>query len=165
MRARWIGWPLVVAAGAVAAYLRPVIRLRVEIVEVDVTAAAFVDWFRGQVSEEALVIAEDDSAVVAGFSGRAGRFSYRTTEAVRFAADAVRFEHLQGPFAECEELFTVQRTEDTTTVEHSGHFRMRYGLVGWVLGVFVVRPTFEQHVADRMLQMQRTLDEASDIRS
>jgi hypothetical protein len=39
-----------------------------------------------------------------------------------------------------------------TVVTHDGTFTMQMGLFGWLLGVTVVRPTFERHVAAHMAQ-------------
>lgn len=160
MRVRPVAWPIAAAGVVVTSYLQPVIRLRPERVEVPATAAAIAGWFRAQITEHADVIAGDGAVVVARFSGRAGRFDYRTTEVVRFVGDAVRFEHLRGPFAECDEQFTLQPGPTGTVVEHSGHFRMRWGLPGWGLGLLAVRPAFERHVADRMIALQASLSDA-----
>lgn len=57
--------------------------------------------------EEAHVESSGPDEVVARFAGRAGPFSYRTLEAVRFNDQAVSFEHLEGPLRSCAERCTA----------------------------------------------------------
>lgn len=141
------------AAAIAAARVQPAIPLRPDAVDVPVAHGDVVDWFSTQVDEHADVIARDEAVAVARFAGRAGPFTYRTVEVVELTTDGVRFEHLRGPFAACEEWFDLRPVGSTTVIEHRGHFRMQYGVAGWIFGLLAVRPAFEQHVAHRLRSM------------
>lgn len=117
------------------------------------SAADVVADFKQKLLEEADVESPRPDEVVARFAGRAGPFSYRTLEAVRFNDQAVTFEHLEGPFRSCAERFVVRDGPSGSTVAHEGTFTMRGGLGGWLLGVTVVRPLFERLVADELARM------------
>ncbi len=39
----------------------------------------------------------------------------------------------------------------------NGHFSMRGGLAGWLFGLLLVRPAFEKHVREHLLQTQQEL--------
>jgi hypothetical protein len=117
------------------------------------TATDVVARFRRKILEQPDVESLGPDEVVARFAGRAGPFSYRTREAVRFNGHAVTFEHLDGPFQSCAERFIVRDSAGGATVAHEGTFTMRGGLAGWVLGVVVIRPLFERLVADELTRM------------
>jgi hypothetical protein len=96
------------------------------------------------------VVREGD-AVVARFAGRAGIFRYQTVELVRFSGHTVTFGHLHGPFRTCDEVFEfVPAADGGHTCEHRGTLVMRGGLLGWLLGILVIRGLFGRHVAQHM---------------
>lgn len=99
------------------------------------------------------VIAADEHRVVRRFAGTAGRFLYQTVEIVSFQDDAVTFEHLRGPFAECREHSRLAPAGAGTRLTHSGSFRLRGGLWLWPLALCGVRPAFEHHVRHHLDQM------------
>ena len=81
---------------------------------------------------------------------------------VRFSDRRVTFQHLSGPFRAAEESFDVVTLPDgSTALEHRGHFVMRLGLVGWILGRLVVRRMFEALVASHMAQLANGTADAS----
>ena|GEM_PF-1426673 len=97
------------------------------------------------------VLVRDGDAAVARFAGRAGIFRYETVELIRFSDQGVSFEHLHGPFRRCAERFDLVTLDDGSNgIEHRGYFVMRGGLLGWVLGMLVVRRVFDEHVASHL---------------
>lgn len=96
------------------------------------------------------VLLEAGDALVARFSGTAGAFSYATVEVVSFTQDEIRFEHLGGTFAACTERFLLGELEGRTRIVHVGEFRLRGGLVAWLLAGRAVRSGFEAHVAQHL---------------
>lgn len=86
--------------------------------------------FKQRLLAEADVESSGPDEVVARFAGRAGPFSYRTREAVRFESQAVTFEHLEGAFRSCAERFVVRDGPSGSNVAHEGTFTMRGGLAG-----------------------------------
>jgi len=109
--------------------------------------------FRERLGTSGDILVADPDRVVARFTGKAGTFRYETVELIGFEADRVTFEHLQGPFRQCHERFRVTPTSGGgSVVTHEENFTMRLGLIGWLLGVMVVRPTFEHHVAAHMAE-------------
>lgn len=145
------GW-WVAALCLAALGVRPSVALRRFEVTFDCSPAEAVEAFERKLLETA-VESSRPGEVVARFEGRAGPFSYRTREVVRFTDRAVAFEHLQGPFRSCAERFVIASNGSSTTVAHEGTFTMHGGLLGWLLGIAVVRPFFERVVADELLGM------------
>ncbi len=109
---------------------------------------------RAQVDGAPNVLGRSADSLVATFSGRAGGFRYRTVELVRFKDRRVTFEHLSGPFQSAEESFDLVSLPDGSgALEHRGHFKMRFGLIGWIFGRLVVRRIFEALVAAHMARL------------
>ncbi len=127
----------------------PPITLPVHRVRLEPSPEAVLAELREDVGARALV--QDADAVVARFAGRAGIFRYETVELVRFAERSVTFEHLHGPFRRCDERFDfVPVADGGHACEHRGTFVMRGGLLGWLLGILVIRGVFGRHVAQHM---------------
>ena len=102
------------------------------------------------------VLVQDADAVVARFAGRAAIFRYETVELIRFSDQGVSFEHLHGPFRHCAERFALVTLDDGSQgLEHGGSFVMRGGMLGWVLGLLVVRRVFDEHVGSHMQALAR----------
>jgi len=97
-------------------------------------------------ADESQILARGPDRMVRRFSGSEGRFSYKTVEVVRFFDDAVTFEHLAGPFAECNERFQFTEIPAGTQLTHSGYFRLRGGLWTLPLAAGPVKKAFEKHV-------------------
>jgi hypothetical protein len=141
------------AGSAAALSIRPAVPLRPHAVRTDDPPSAVLDHLRQQLEAQGDAVAADGQRIVIHFAGEAGMFRYRTVELVSFLPDAVTFEHLRGPFKECRERFHVTPgSGGGSVVTHDGTFTMRMGLFGWLLGVTVVRPSFERHVAAHMAQ-------------
>ncbi|HZU75339.1 MAG TPA: hypothetical protein VFA70_01155 [Dehalococcoidia bacterium] len=93
-----------------------------------------------------VVVAQHDQ-IVARFSGRAGPFQFHTVELIRFADREITYEHLGGTFLACRERFVLRPADGgSTRIEHSGVFKLRGGLPGWMLGRLVVKRWFEDYV-------------------
>ena len=141
------------AGGVAALWIRPAVALRPHTVRTGDAPCTVRERFRRQLEVHGDIVATDGQRIVARFAGEAGMFRYHTVELVSFLPDAVTFEHLRGPFNECRERFHVTpRAGGGSVVTHDRTFTMRLGLLGWLLGVTVVRPTFERHVAAHMAQ-------------
>lgn len=156
---RWTGvtrWVIAMVAGAALARALtiasgPPIRLRPHRVRVDSPAERVLADLQAGMDSAANVVLRSEDGIVARFGGRAGGFSYRTLELVRFTDRKVSFEHLQGPFKSCMETFDVVELENGhQLLEHRGHFVMRGGIAGWVFGRLMVRRLFEGVVASHM---------------
>ncbi len=108
---------------------------------------------RAEVDGAPNVLVRSPDSLVATFSGQAGGFRYRTVE-LGFTDRRVTFEHLSGPFQSAEESFDLVSLPDGgTALEHRGHFKMRFGLLGWIFGRLAVRRMFEALVATHMAQL------------
>lgn len=125
------------------------IALRPHTVEVRASRERVLARLRERLSAGDVLLASGD-AVVARFSGRAGVFRYATIELVTFTSDEVRFEHLGGTFTSCSERFLLHEAEGCTQIEHVGEFRLRGGLVAWLLAGRAVRTGFKSHVAQQL---------------
>ncbi len=97
------------------------------------------------------------SRVVRRFRGSAGRFRYTTVELIDLGGDSLRFKHLRGPFLPCEESIQVEAAAVGCRLVHTGRFSMRGGLVGWLFGLLLVRPAFEEHVRQHLQQTRQEL--------
>ncbi len=148
----WLGRLVLGTLGMVAIARRiptPPIALPVRRVRLARTPEEALAQLRDDVAARALV--QEADAVVARFAGRAGIFRYETVELVRFAERSVTFEHLHGPFRRCDERFDfVPVADGGHACEHRGTFVMRGGLLGWLLGILVIRGVFGRHVAQHM---------------
>ncbi len=133
--------------------VRPEVKLRSERVSVALGPQEVMESMRGRFESNPDVIVSGRDGIVARFAGRAGPFSYRTTEVVSFDPGGVGFDHITGPFASCTERFEVTGSGRASEIEHNGRFVMRGGLLGWVLGIGPVRQAFENHVGQHMRQM------------
>lgn len=139
---------LVALGAGVSLRFRPAIELRPLAVEAHEEPAELIARMRSSLASGDNVLVTGADALVARFAGRAGPFRYRTVELVTFARDEVRFEHLGGTFDSCHERFAFRRVEGgATRIEHGGAFTIRGGLLGWLVGMLVVRGLFEAHVA------------------
>lgn len=134
-----LGWK---AAGKVS----PTIPFRPRAVVAPAQPGELVERMRDRL-RGADVLVDGGDRLLARFSGRAGPLRYRTLELVTFAPGEVRFDHLGGSFRACSERFAFRGEGGQTRVEHSGSFTMRGGLLGWALGLLLVRRLFEEHVA------------------
>ena len=125
------------------------IALRPHTVEVRASRERVAARLREKLCEGDVLLASGDT-VVARFSGRAGVFRYATVELVTFTPNEVRLEHLGGTFASCSERFLLHEAEERTQIEHVGEFRLRGGLVAWLIAGRAVRTGFESHVAQQL---------------
>lgn len=138
--AAWFSLGLAAAAGA--SRCRPTLTLRRSEVAVAIGSH---------------VLARTESGVIRRFQDRAGSFRYTTVELVDVSASSVTLEHLRGPFLACAETIEVQPTAHGCRLVHTGRFPMRGGLAGWLVGLLLVRPAFEKHVREHLLQTQQEL--------
>lgn len=139
---------LLAVVGSLAALaVRPRVQLARDSVVVDVPAAELIDVFRERfASSPDDTLAAEPDRLVRRFSGTEGPFTFKTVELVRYEEDAITFEHLAGPFAECNERFEFAETDAGTRLTHSGSFRLRGGLWTAALAVGPVKKAFETHV-------------------
>src|SRR5690242_12919343 len=97
------------------------------------------------------VLVREDDRIVDRFGGTEGGLAFHTVELITFAGQEVTFEHLGGTFYGCWERFWVQPAgQAKTELAHEGWFAMRGGLVGWLLGIAIVRRLFVKNVEQAM---------------
>ena len=136
------------AAGAVGAtFVRPRIKLDEDSVEVGLAPAEMLAGLRDRFAASPDdILASEPDRMVRRFAGSEGRFSYKTVEVVRFSETAVTFEHIAGPFSECNEEFQLTEIPGGTRLTHTGTFRLRGGLWTLPLAAGPVKKAFESHV-------------------
>ena len=138
---------LMPAASVAALFVRPRVELARDSIEVQATPEELMETFRKRFSDSPDdILAMEDDRLVRRFAGSEGKFTFNTVEVVRYEKAAITFEHLAGPFAECNERFDFEATPSGTTLTHSGHFRLRGGLWTAPLAVGPVKKAFESHV-------------------
>jgi hypothetical protein len=144
--------PLLAYAVASFAALRwtPTVTLAEDTVVIEASPGQLVGRFRERLGAGDEVIVAQQDRVVRRFHGQAGRFRYHTIEVVTFGPSWITFEHLDGPFARCAELFEFARRTTGTSVSHSGTYALRGGLWTWPLARTAVKSAFERHVHEHL---------------
>jgi hypothetical protein len=158
-RCRWVLAAVVVATR----FVRPRVGLTTDTIEVPGAPAAVAAHLRERFAEGPDVLAADRNAAVRRFAGRAGIFPYRTVELVTFAADAITFEHLRGPFASCHEVFELRPAPGGTRVAHRGTFVLRGGLLPWAVLAIPVKRAFGAHVHEHLRRLRSELDREAAV--
>ncbi len=155
--------PFLACAAASFAALRwkPTITLAEEAVVIDESPEQLIGRFRERLGAGDDVIVAHSDRIVRGFHGRAGRFRYDTIEVITFGPSSITFEHLDGPFARCAELFEFARRTTGTSISHSGTFALRGGLWTWPLARTAVKSAFERHVHDHLASLRDELADRS----
>ena len=152
---------LVGAATLAGLTLSPTITLAEDQVDVPIEPDRLIEEFRRRFSQsEADILANGGDRLVRRFAGKAGPFPYRTVELVEIHADAITFQHLSGPFSQCDERFQLTPVEEGTRVTHTGTFRLRGGLWTAPLAFGPVKHAFEAHVREHLLAMAAELSAA-----
>ena len=138
----------ITALGSVGAtFVRPRVEMDEDSVEVGLTPSVVLANMRERfASSPDDILAIDSDRLVRRFSGSEGSFNYETIEVVRYEEDAVTFEHIAGPFAECNERFQLTEIPGGTRLTHTGYFRLRGGLWTAPLAMGPVKKAFENHV-------------------
>ena len=146
------------AAGSVGAlFVRPRVELAEDSVDIGLPLERVLADMRERfASSPEDILAMEPNRMVRRFSGSEGKFSYKTVEVVRFENDAVTFEHIAGPFAECNERFQLTEIPGGTRLTHTGYFRLRGGLWTAPLAVGPVKKAFENHVNGHFQTMAET---------
>ena len=146
------------AAGSVGAlFVRPRVELAEDSVDIGLPLERVLADMRERfASSPEDILAMEPNRMVRRFSGSEGKFSYKTVEVVRFENDAVTFEHVAGPFAECNERFQLTEIPGGTRLTHTGYFRLRGGLWTAPLAVGPVKKAFESHVNGHFQTMAET---------
>lgn len=138
----------ITALGSVGAtFVRPRVEMAEDSVELGLSPAVVLANMRERfASSPEDILAMQPDRLVRRFSGSEGSFSYETIEVVRYEDDAVTFEHIAGPFAECNERFQLTEIPGGTRLTHTGYFRLRGGLWTAPLAMGPVKKAFENHV-------------------
>ena len=146
------------AAGSVGAlFVRPRVELAEDSVDIGLPLERVLADMRERfASSPEDILAMEPNRMVRRFSGSEGKFTYKTVEVVRFENDAVTFEHIAGPFAECNERFQLTEIPGGTRLTHTGYFRLRGGLWTAPLAVGPVKKAFENHVNGHFQTMAET---------
>ena len=146
------------AAGSIGAlFVRPRVELAEDSVDIGLPLERVLADMRERfASSPEDILAMEPNRMVRRFSGSEGKFSYKTVEVVRFENDAVTFEHIAGPFAECNERFQLTEIPGGTRLTHTGYFRLRGGLWTAPLAVGPVKKAFENHVNGHFQTMAET---------
>lgn len=127
--------------------IRPRVELARDSVEVSVPPAELMEVFRERFADSSDdILAIEHDRLVRRFAGAEGPFKFKTVEVVRYEDDAISFEHLAGPFYECNERFEFAPTPSGTLLTHTGSFRLRGGLWTAALAIGPVKKAFESHV-------------------
>lgn len=148
---------LVALSSMGALFVRPRIDLKEDSVEVGLEPDELLEEMRERfASSPEDILALEPDRLVRRFAGSEGTFSYKTIEVVRYERDAITFEHLAGPFAECKERFQLTPIPSGTRLTHTGHFRLRGGLWTLLLAVGPVKKAFETHVHGHFETMAAT---------
>lgn len=138
---------LIASSSIGALFLRPRVELAEDSVDVGLPLDELLVIFKERfASSPDDILAMEDTRLVRRFSGTEGQFSFNTIELVSYEDDAVTFEHLAGPFAECEERFQLTPIDGGTRLTHTGHFRLRGGLWTTPLALGPAKKAFENHV-------------------
>lgn len=138
---------LMPAASVGALFIRPRVELARDSIEVQASPEELIETFRKRFGDSPDdILAMEDDRLVRRFAGSEGKFTFNTVEVVRYEDAAITFEHLAGPFAECNERFDFQATPSGTMLTHSGSFRLRGGLWTAPLAIGPVKKAFEAHV-------------------
>ena len=138
---------LTAGASIGALFIRPRVQLAEDSVEIGLPVDQVLSDMRERfASNPEDILAMEPNRMVRRFSGSEGQFSYETVEVVRFEDDAVTFEHIAGPFAECNERFQLTEIAGGTRLTHTGYFRLRGGLWMAPLAMGPVKKAFENHV-------------------
>jgi hypothetical protein len=148
------------AGGAVAlVQIRPLVTLTKDEVFIPASPDELLAEFKRRFAASPHdVLAVEDHRLVRRFAGTEGRFSFRTVEVVTYQTDAITFEHLAGPFAECNERFEFVAVSSGTRVIHSGSYRLRGGLWTGALAFGPVKRAFETHVRGHLEAMAAEFD-------
>ena len=140
-----------------ALFVRPRIEMADDSVDVGLAPAELLalmrERFAGSPDD---ILAIEPHRLVRRFSGSEGRFTYKTIEVVRYEDDAITFEHIAGPFAECNERFQLTPIRGGTRLTHTGYFRLRGGLWTLLLAAGPVKKAFESHVHGHFETMAST---------
>ena len=138
----------ITALGSVGAtFIRPRVDMDEDSVEIGLPPAVVLANMRERFATDPEdILAMQPDRMVRRFSGSEGNFSYETIEVVRYEEDAVTFEHIAGPFAECNERFQLTEIPGGTRLTHTGYFRLRGGLWMAPLAMGPVKKAFENHV-------------------
>ena len=141
--------------------LSPTITLAKDEVDVPIPPDRLIEEFRRRFSEsEADILASGGDRMVRRFAGKAGPFPYRTVELVEVHADAITFEHLSGPFSQCDERFQFTPVDEGTRITHTGTFQLRGGLWTAPLAIGPVKRAFEAHVHEHLVAMAAEFNSA-----
>jgi hypothetical protein len=127
--------------------VRPRVELARDSVEVALPPDELIEVFRERFADSpGDILAIEPNRLVRRFAGTEGPFKFKTLEVVRYEDHAITFEHLAGPFYECNERFEFEATPSGTLLTHTGSFRLRGGL--WTAGLAIgpVKKAFESHV-------------------
>jgi hypothetical protein len=145
MRILHVGLTAIASIAALAA--RPRVELARDSVDVALSPDELIEVFRGRFADSSDdILAIEHDRLVRRFAGTEGPFKFKTVEVVRYEDYAITFEHLAGPFYECNERFEFEATPSGTLLTHTGSFRLRGGL--WTAGFAIgpVKKAFESHV-------------------
>jgi hypothetical protein len=148
----WVGMRILhvgfTAAATIAGLtVRPRVELARDSVEVPVPPAELIEVFRKRFADSSDdILAIEPHRLVRRFAGTEGPFKFKTVEVVRYEDDVITFEHLAGPFYECNERFEFAPTPSGTLLTHSGSFRLRGGVWTAALAIGPVKKAFESHV-------------------
>ena len=140
-----------------ATFVRPRIDMTEDSVDIGLAPAVVLANLRERFANSPDdILAIEPDRLVRRFSGSEGRFSYETVEVVRYEDNAVTFEHIAGPFAECNERFQLAEIPGGTRMTHTGYFRLRGGLWTAPLAAGPVKKAFEKHVHGHFQTMADT---------
>lgn len=143
------------ATALIAANGQRDVTLRRQEVHLDADVITVLSRLRDRLGAGSDVVAAEGDRIVRRFAGSAGRFEFATVELLEFDDDGISFQHLRGPFAACRERFDLRASEQGSLLIHTGTFSMKGGAWSWLFGVAFVKPAFDAHVRQHMLDLQQ----------
>ena len=116
----------------------------------------------GDNNESSKVLERDGNRLIVEFQTKTPTgATYTTIEEVRlYPPERITFEHLSGPLRCVREAFTFGAVDARQTdLTHSGEFVWsRVPLLGWLGGMFYVRPIFERTLMNHMEQVKQAAE-------
>ncbi len=87
------------------------------------------------------------------------RKMFRTVERVTLhEPEQVEFEEIKGPLAMRQERLILDKLGSGTCLRYEANFRMKGSALGWLLGLFFVRPKLKHAVQAHLMEIRETFE-------
>ena len=115
----------------------------------------------GNNNESSRVLERDGNHLVVEFRTKTAVGTHITVEEVDlYPSDRITFNHLSGPLLYVQEAFAFEKVGETEmNLTHSGEFIWsKFPLIGWLGGLFYIRPIFERTLVKHMAQVKQAAE-------